>query len=98
MALTSDRLREFTKKKLELVKAIDRNPSDTLIQELEMVETEISIERNTIISNDAKPVTAITQATPALAMQIPASTSIKRGKRSQNQDSSTNMRKLSDFF
>jgi hypothetical protein len=102
MALTSDKLKEMTRRKLELVKGIDRNPCDErLKQELADVEAEISGERHALITNDAELAAPHPAAAPAPIPEITPSPKAK-GKKEANAGGmasrASGSKKLSDFF
>jgi len=103
MALTSDKLKEMTRRKLGLVKEIDKNPADeTIRDELAAVECEIKSERTKIIADDAKPTAPDPAVAPISARENQPSQAKAGGKKEATKDSAARKacgsKKLSDFF
>jgi hypothetical protein len=71
MALTSERLKDLTRQRMELIREIDRNPSDANLQgRMSCVDTELSKERYTLITNDNEEgnrMNSVQQPVPAAA-------------------------------
>ena len=101
MALTSDRLKELTRQRMELIKEIDKCPNDpSLHEKMSCVVAELSKERHILITNDAMPetplpMTAEKDAPKRAITSVAVSKGKKPDKKISNSESS---KKLSEFF
>jgi hypothetical protein len=102
MALTSDKLKEMTRRKLGLIKEIDKNPCDEALKgQLAALEMEIKGERTKIITDDAE-----VSAPKAAVAQTPVKEDIPSPKAKGKKETAANgmadricgSKKLSDFF
>jgi hypothetical protein len=105
MALTSDKLKELTRQRMDLIREIDKCPNDTsLMERMLCVQTELSKERHTLITNDAAPKPAVQQVAVAtkVAEKTITANPIPKGKKAikpnSTESTSDSSKKLSDFF
>jgi hypothetical protein len=106
MALTSDKLKEMTRRKLGLIKELDKNPCDERLKgELAALEAEIKGERTKIISDDAGLAAPHPAAAPTVSQAVAKEISPSpkaAGKKSADLENKANKvcgpKKLSDFF
>lgn len=113
MALTSDRLKELTRQRMELIREIDKTPKDAALKEkMDLIVAELSKERHTLITNDCgNYATAIVPQPDASVKAVPEKilvttvpvTNIKSmGKKetvsSAKIEKSRGSKKLSEFF
>jgi len=104
MALTSERLKELTRQRMDLIREIDKNPSDTNLQgRMSEVDGELSKERHTLIENDAMPSVSLPMAAAEEAPKKTAASNLKskghKSTKASNKNSeSDSSKKLSEFF
>jgi len=101
MALTSDRLKELTRQRMDLIKEIDKCPNDaSLHDKMSGVVAELSKERHTLITNDAMPQTPLPMASEESPKKTVTPVADSKGKKADNKGSKKgdSSKKLSEFF
>jgi hypothetical protein len=102
MALTSDKLKEMTRRKLGLIKEIDKNTCDERLKgELAALEMEIKGERTKIITDDAEvsaPKPVVAEAPVQKVVPSPKAKVSKDAHSGSADNKVCGTKKLSDFF
>lgn len=101
MSVTSDRLRELTKRKLELIREIDKNSSNEALKDnLKLIEEEISRERTVVVYGrpEEKPAEAPAQANPKVAIAVKATVKKAAPKKAAAASKGSKERTLDEFF
>ncbi len=110
MALTSERLKELTKQRMELIREIDKRPGDESLKErMSLIVLDISKERHSLIAEDAISASQIAAAScvskndeeSSLIEEPSAEPKVddkKNGSVSRKYGKTDGSKKLSDYF